>query len=556
MTVSPTDEEILATWHGAEAPLLPVLHAFVARDGWLTEPALNAIATGLDIPLVELFGTVTFYHHLPRAESDLGPRICDGTVCRLHGSQQLLAEHPGARAMPCPGRCDEPIPILVEGRVLRALPGQKAEPATSPLPPVNPDGLPEVVFAGVREPGRSRISGYRRGGGYQALERAVLHMSPDAVRAEITQSGLAGRGGAGFPTGRKWDTVAGAPGATKYVVANADEGEPGCFKDRALMDHDPHAVLEGMALAAYATGAATGIIYLRFEYPDTHVTLERAIAEAREAGLLGREILGSRFSFDVEVRRGAGAYICGEETALLESLEGKRPFPRERPPFPATHGLHQLPTVVQNVETLCAVAPILRHGPDWYRSLGRNGQAGTKIISVSGDVQQPGNYEVPLGFPLRRLLEVWAGGARPGRKLTAFTMAGLSGGILGGDAFDVTLDEPSVRAAGSMLGAAGIMVFDDSRDLLHVAETMAEFFADESCGKCFPCRIGTQRLRERLNGEYLGAETDQELDELSSAMRQLSACGLGQAAPLVVEGLRRYFPALWDQHVRSSSPGR
>jgi NADH-quinone oxidoreductase subunit F len=354
--------------------------------------------------------------------------------------------------------------------------------------------------------------------------------------------------------------VAEADGEPKTVVCNADEGEPGCFKDRALMDHDPFALLEGMALAAHATGATLGFIYLRYEYPDTQRILEDAIQAAEQAGYLGRAILGrDGFDFRVLVRRGAGAYICGEETSLLNSLEGKHPFPRNRPPFPVTHGYENRPTVVNNVETLCSVPPIVREGPEWYRGLGRGEHAGTKVISLSGDVRRPGNYEVPMGLPLATLIDEWAGGPEEGRTVQAVTMAGLSGGFLAGDDLGrVTLDEPSIRSRGSFLGAGGIMVFDDSRDMVDVAHVAMEFFAEESCGKCFPCRIGTHRLTERLNGggpRELAQWID-EVTDLSETMKRTSACGLGQAAPLITDSLLRYFPEQVERHVRTGARAR
>ena len=376
-------------------------------------------------------------------------------------------------------------------------------------------------------------------------------MSPGEVIDGIDARGFAGRGGAGFPTGRKWRAVADAPGGPKTIVCNADEGEPGCFKDRVLMDHDPHGTIEGMALAAYATGAVRGFIYLRYEYPETFDILEGAIAEAEAAGLLGDGILGTDFAFDLMVRRGAGAYICGEETSLLNSLEGTHPFPRNRPPFPVTHGYENLPTVVNNVETLASAPPIVVHGADWYRGLGLGDHAGTKVISLSGDIARPGNYEVPIGLPLRDLLHVLAGGPLPGRTIQAVTMAGLSGGFLAGADLDVTLDEPSIRSKGSFLGAGGIMVFDDSRDMIRVTRESMEFFAEESCGKCFPCRIGTQRRVERLEGDgprSVEAWVD-EVTDLNEVMKKTSACGLGQAAPLLTESLIRYFPDRVRRHV-------
>lgn len=319
------------------------------------------------------------------------------------------------------------------------------------------------------------------------------------------------------------------------------------------MDYDPHAVLEGMILAAYATGATRGFIYLRYEYPETFGILERAIGEAEEAGFLGDGILGSETSLRIYVRRGAGAYICGEETSLLNSLEGKHPFPRNRPPYPVTHGYEDLPTVVNNVETLATVPQIVRKGSEWYRGLGVDGHAGTKVISLSGDIQRPGNYEAPMGFSLSTLLDEWAGGAHEGRSIQAVTMAGLSGGFLAGSDLEVTLDEPSIRSRESFLGAGGIMVFDDSRDMVEVSRMAMEFFAEESCGKCFPCRIGTQRLMERLSGEAGPKELSgwvDEVNDLGATMKAICACGLGTAAPLITESLLRYFPDQVARHVQ------
>jgi NADH:ubiquinone oxidoreductase subunit F (NADH-binding) len=290
---------------------------------------------------------------------------------------------------------------------------------------------------------------------------------------------------------------------------------------------------------------------LRYEYPETAKILETALEEALTAGLLGADARGPGQPFALYVRRGAGAYICGEETSLLNSLEGSHPFPRNRPPFPVTHGFENLPTVVNNVETLASIPHILRNGAEWYSGLGIGEHAGTKVISLSGDIARPGNYEVPMGFSLQTLLEEWAGGPHDGRSIQAVTMAGLSGGFLAGEDLDVTLDEPSIRARGSFLGAGGIMVFDDSRDMVEVAHGAMEFFADESCGKCFPCRIGTRRLTERLNGggpDTL-AEWVDEVTDISETMKQTSACGLGMAAPLITESLLRYFPEQVAQHV-------
>lgn len=543
---TPTDDELIERWRDAPAPLLPLLHAFHDRDGHLGEAALRAVAKGLRIPLADLYGTVTFYHHFARQPpGQSAPRVCDGPVCRMHGAQALLQALPGATPMPCAGRCDAPIPVLVGAEVRVGRTAATLEPTPSPLPPPYPGDTGECVLAGLRTPGRATLAGYRATGGYEALT-AARRGPPAQILDVVARSGLAGRGGAGFPTGRKWQAVADAPGGPKTIVCNADEGEPGCFKDRALMDHDPHALVEGMAIAAVATGATRGFVYLRYEYPETLAILERAIDEATAAGLLE--------GLDLCVRRGAGAYVCGEETSLLSSLEGKHPFPRNRPPFPVTHGYEGRPTVVNNVETLCAVAPILRHGAAWYQGLGLGAHAGTKVISLSGDVARPGNYEVPIGLPLRSLLHDWAGGPAPGRTIQAVTMAGLSGGLLGPDALDVTLDEPCLRSRGSFLGAGGIMVFDDTRDMVALAHEAMEFFAHESCGKCFPCRIGTTRLRERLDPHAPSGPRDlptwtAEVTDIGDAMKATSACGLGTAAPLITDSLLRHFPDQVARHL-------
>ena len=552
-----TDNDLIAKWRDEPAPLLPLLHAFHERDGFLSETTLRAVSAGLRIPLADLYGTVTFYHHFSRSEGGRDrPRVCDGPVCKLKGSDALLAELDGATAMPCAGRCDEPIPVLRGGEQLVGLPGSELRASPTPIPLPNPGGLEECCFAHLRTPGRATLQGYRESGGYAALARAVRESTPAAVLDQIDASGLAGRGGAGFPTGRKWRAVADAAGAPKTIVCNADEGEPGCFKDRVLMDYDPHAVLEGMALAAFATGATRGFVYLRYEYPHTQAILEQAIAEARAANLVGAGILGTDFDFEPTVRRGAGAYICGEETSLLNSLEGKHPFPRNRPPYPVTHGYEDKPTAVNNVETLVSVPPILVHGADWYRGLGLGEHAGTKIISLSGDVQRPGNYEVPIGFPLRTLVLDWAGGPGPGRSVQAVTMAGLSGGFVAD--LDVTLDEPCLRSRGSFLGAGGVMVFDDTRDMLEIARQAMSFFAHESCGKCFPCRIGTQRLTERLGGQGPRdpEEWKTEVHDIGHTMAAVSACGLGIAAPLITESLLRDFPERVDAHLKQTRGAR
>ena len=555
---SESNAALISRWKDEPAPLLPLLHDFHNRDGYLSEETIRDVAEGLGIPLAELFGTVTFYHHFSReAPGKSAPRVCTGNICCLHGGNELLEslKEDGATPMPCAGRCDDMIPVIIDDKAFVGKTKDSLVHRATPMPAENPGGITECVFSQIREEGRSTLDGYRATGGYAALEKA-LKGTPGEVIETVSESKLAGRGGAGFPTGFKWKAVADAPGDPKCIVCNADEGEPGCFKDRTIMDHDPFAVIEGMTLAAFATGAPLGFIYLRYEYPETEAILENAIEDARANGLLGENILGSGLTFHLYVRRGAGAYICGEEGSLLNSLEGKHPFPRNKPPFPVTHGFNDKPTAVNNVETLASVPHIVANGAEWYQGLGLGDLAGTKVISLSGDVQRPGNFEVPFGLPLNTLIHEWAGGPPEGRTVQAVTMAGLSGGFVGGDLSEITLDDGCLKSRGSFLGAGGIMVFDDSRNMVEAAHNAMEFFAHESCGKCFPCRIGTQRITERLNGATPNLTHEEwlaEINDIGSTMKSTSACGLGMAAPHVTESLVRYFPEQVEAHLSKES---
>jgi len=546
MVIAENDLDLINRWKDEPAPLLPVLHAFHDRDGYLSDEALRTISKSLQIPLADLYGTVTFYHHFSRNPGGLEtPRVCTGNICCLHGAHDILQDlkDQGSEAseMPCSGRCDAYVPVLQGHQTISGTTAQNLQAHPSPLPPEYPGSYQEALFAQIREPGRNSLKNYP----FEALEK-VLASTPTQIIETITASKLAGRGGAGFPTGLKWKAVADCDRHPKSIVCNADEGEPGCFKDRALMDYDPFALIEGMIIAGYATGANRGFIYLRYEYPETNALLEKCLAECYQENLLGKDVLGSGFEFQLYLRRGAGAYICGEEGSLLNSLEGKHPFPRNKPPFPVTHGFEDKPTAVNNVETLCAVPKIIQNGPDWYQSLGLGEHAGTKLISLSGDILRPGNYEIPIGLPLKTLLYDWAGGPLEGRSIQAVTMAGLSGGFLGHQILDtLTLDDPCIRSHGSFLGAGGIMVFDDTRDMVKAAHDAMSFFAHESCGKCFPCRIGTQRLTERLGGEIKNLSPENwvtEVNEIGETMKATSACGLGMAAPHITESLQKYFP--------------
>ncbi|MDG1670064.1 MAG: NADH-ubiquinone oxidoreductase-F iron-sulfur binding region domain-containing protein [Akkermansiaceae bacterium] len=546
-----TNEELIEQWKNEPAPLLPLLHAFHDRDGYLSDDALRAVSDGLKTPLADLYGTVTFYHHFSRTPGGLeAPRVCTGNICCMRGGNEILetlkSQGQAATEMPCSGRCDEPVPVLTGHTTLAGTSADNLKPTPSPIPSPYPGENEECLFSNIRKEGHNTLEGYQANGGFSALTKTLSNATPEDVIETITASKLAGRGGAGFPTGIKWNAVAECDRHPKSIVCNADEGEPGCFKDRTLMDYDPYALIEGMIIAGFATGAPRGFIYLRYEYPETNALLERCLAEALEAGLLGNNIQDSGFTFHLYVRRGAGAYICGEEGSLLNSLEGKHPFPRNKPPFPVTHGFEDKPTAVNNVETLCAVPHIINRGAEWYQSLGLGEHPGTKLISLSGDIKRPGNYEVPIGLPLKTLLYDWAGGPLEGRSVQAVTMAGLSGGFLGHQILDdLTLDDPCIRSHGSFLGAGGIMVFDDTRDMVKAAHDAMAFFAHESCGKCFPCRIGTQRLTERLSSEPNNLSHEawtEEVNDIGEAMKATSACGLGMAAPNVTESLQKYFP--------------
>ena len=409
----------------------------------------------------------------------------------------------------------------------------------------------------IPHPGRPTpvmLEEYRQEGGYRGWEKALREMSPDEVVEEVKASGLRGRGGAGFPCGAKWGFVPKVPGP-KYLACNADESEPGTFKDREIMEVEPHMLLEGVAIACYAIGAGDAFIYIRGEYVTAADRLEAAIAEAERAGLVGRNVLGTGFDLRVHVFRGAGAYICGEETALLESLEGRRPMPRSRPPFPAVEGLYRRPTVINNVETLANVPHILRNGQGWYQTIGvppKN--TGPKIFCLSGRVVRPGNYELPLGaITFRELIEEYGGGVPDGREVKGVLPAGASAPILTADKLDTKLDYDSVQAAGSMLGSASLIVLDDTVCIVRAAARMEEFFRHESCGKCTPCREGTAWLHKILVRIEAGRGSEADLDLLMSLSGEITGkvlCALGDFATSPVTATIRQFRDEYLEHVR------
>ncbi len=404
--------------------------------------------------------------------------------------------------------------------------------------------------AGIVDP--ESIEDYILYDGFQALGKALTEMAPKDVIAEIEKSGLQGRGGAGFPTGRKWSFVASTPGSPKYVICNADESEPGTFKDRLILEGDPFSIIEAMTIAGYAIGSHDGYIYIRGEYPLAYRRIEKAIGLAEAHGLLGHHIFGTEFSFHIHPHAGAGAYICGEETALIESLEGKRGMPRPRPPYPTTYGLFGKPTVVNNVETLANVPPILRNGAVWYREVGSPKSTGTKVYTMLGNVNFTGLIEVPMGITLREVIEIYGRGMKDGKKLKLVQTGGSSGTIAPASLQDTPMDFDSFRNAGLSLGSGALLVCDEDTCVVDLAKVILRFFRNECCGKCTPCRIGTLRLYEIMTEVSEGTARLSDLEsmrKISEAMSEVSNCGLGQTASTALRDILRYFRPEVEAHI-------
>ena len=404
---------------------------------------------------------------------------------------------------------------------------------------------------GVIDP--ENIDEYLAFDGYKALEKALTSMTREQVIDEILKSGLRGRGGGGFPTGLKWKFTYSSQADQKYVACNADEGDPGAFMDRSVLEGDPHCVLEAMAIAGYAIGASEGYIYVRAEYPIAVKRLEIAIAQAHEYGLLGENIFGTGFNFDIKIRLGAGAFVCGEETALMRSIEGKRGEPTPRPPFPAVKGLFAKPTMLNNVETYANVAQIILKGADWFASMGTEKSKGTKVFALGGKINNTGLVEVPMGTPLRTIIYDIGGGIPNGKKFKAVQTGGPSGGCLPAELLDTPVDYDNLIAAGSMMGSGGMIVMDEDNCMVDIARFFLDFTVDESCGKCTPCRVGTRRMLEILerivNGK--GEEGDIErLDELANTIKSTALCGLGQTAPNPVLSTLKFFRSEYEAHIR------
>jgi NADH-quinone oxidoreductase subunit F len=548
--------------------LLPALHALNDHVGWISRPALDEVTRRLDLGPATAFGVASFYAMLsttPRPPTVA--YVCDDVPCRLGGAVERIEAlrarlgPPGAprdgavwESSPCLGLCDFAPAALVAGRAVHVSgPDVVADSLTGAVaarraqgspPPAGPPPRPHVAASGAA-PLLGRVlagadaldwDAYATTGGLAALNEA-RRLGPPGVLAAMKASRLSGRGGAAFPAATKWEAVAQHPTKPRYVVVNADESETGTFKDRILLEWDPYAVLEGAAIAAYACGAEAIFVYIRGEYRHGYERLAAAIREAERRGMFGGLLFGGDTRISVDLRRGAGAYICGEETALLNSIEGKRGEPRSKPPFPVHHGLFGRPTVINNVETLACVPAILTGGADAFRALGTPDSPGTKLFSVSGHVRRPGVYEVPSGTPLRALVDL-AGGVRPGHRLRAIQCGGAAATMLTPEDLDLPLSGEGLRPRGATVGSGAIVVLDETADVLDVVRRGAEFFAHESCGQCVPCRVGTQRQVELLARLAGGEDVSGLLGEVASAMRDASICGLGQtAASMVQSGL-------------------
>jgi NADH-quinone oxidoreductase subunit F len=578
----PADDHLARGGHTTRSKrdlLLPVLHGLQDGVGWISRGGLEYACRRLNVPPAEAYGVASFYDRFALDEQPpLSVAVCDDIACKCAGADELCRDlearfgpagsAKGAAAWhrsPCLGLCDRAPAAHIErygaggahaeGRlapasvdsvaaVLRggAWPSAPHPVGSSPRAPGAPGewggSLPKLLRRiGVVDP--ESIDSYRAAGGYAALRRA-LELGPEAVIREVTEAKLLGRGGAAFPTGRKWDAVARAPVRPHHLVCNADESEPGTFKDRVLMEGDPFAIVEAMTIAAIATGCEHGYLYVRTEYPVARRRIENAIAQARAHDYLGDDVAGSGLRFDIEVRRGAGAYICGEETALFNSIEGKRGEPRNKPPFPVQVGLFGKPTLVNNVETLVNVLDIMSSGGAAFVSTGTPDSTGTRLFCLSGHVKHPGVYEVAMGTTLRALIGL-AGGLLDGRSLRAVLLGGAAGSFVTERQLDVPLSFEGTRAIGATLGSGAVIVLDDTADVEATLLRIARFFRHESCGQCVPCRVGTKRQEEilhRLLVERQMAHRDDDialLADIAQAMRDASICGLGQTAASAIQ---------------------
>jgi NADH-quinone oxidoreductase subunit F len=568
------DAHISLGGHAARARrhlLLPVLHAIQDGTGWISPGALDYVCARLTVPPAEAYGVASFYalfRTTPAPRSVV--HVCDDIACRIGGAEQLCADlerQYGAECTetgsngtgvtwqrsPCLGQCDRGSAAMIqragpqpERVVLAPAEPEQLRPSSVTTPGSAAESLPPLVPQADRDRAALRLlrrvgqvdpaslDSYRAARGYEMLRRAVS-IGPQGVLRELKDARLLGRGGAAFPISIKWEAVGTSPIRPHYVICNADESEPGTFKDRVLMEHDPFALLEALTIMGYVCGAEQGYIYIRGEYPRAESRLRHAVQQARRRGFLGEDVMGEGFAFDIEVRRGAGAYIAGEETALINSIEGKRAEPRNKPPFPAQVGLFGKPTAVNNVETLLCVPEILRIGGPAFARIGTESSTGTRLFCLSGCVARPGLYEHEFGITLRQVIDA-AGGVRGGRPLQAALLGGAAGSFVGPDALDTPLTFEGVRGIGATLGSGVVLVLDDTVDVTGLLQRMAQFFRDESCGQCVPCRLGTVRQEELIGRLARGAplgSAEQELTllaDIGAVARDASICGLGQTA--------------------------
>jgi NADH-quinone oxidoreductase subunit F len=535
--------------------LLPTLHAVNDRIGWISRGSINYIAQQLDVAPAEIYGVASFYALFSTTERPKRQvHVCIDLACRAMGGLKEDQLPEGTHPSPCLGTCERAPAVLVieAGNPTRhevlapATPVQinalakggwpETEATVVSATPQAQDASSTLVLLGrIGKVDPLSISDYQKHGGFDALRKAI-QLGASGVIDEVNTSGLVGRGGAAFPTGRKWGAVAGQPAFPHYSICNADESEPGTFKDRVVMEGDPFALVEAMIIASFATGSEQGFIYLRGEYPRAIRNVQNAIDESKKHGFLGVDILGSGFNFDLTIVRGAGAYICGEETAIFNSIEGYRGEPRNKPPFPVEVGVFGKPTLVNNVETLVNVLSIVKDGGGAYAALGTDGSKGRKLFCLSGAVAKPGIYEVEFGITLRQLIDL-GGGMRDGSTLQAILLGGAAGGFVGPNDLDLPLTMEATRAAGSSLGSGVVMVLDQSVDMVDQLRRIAAFFRDESCGQCVPCRVGTVRQEEIVSRLAKGVQTQdiELLRELGTVMRDASICGLGQTANSAID---------------------
>lgn len=530
------------------------------RFGYLPTEELKDLARKIDVPLYRLHGVASFYPHFrltPPPKADVS--VCQDMSCHLRDAgglrtrlqerlQNLSGSEVTVRGVSCLGRCDQAPAIAVNDHIYTRLTEAQIE-----------EMIRDVVSQGVLpEPARSRrgiacaSDPYAPGEQYGVVRRLVQSREWNSTLELLKSSGLRGLGGAGFPTESKWQLVRQAAGPEKYIVCNADESEPGTFKDRFILTHVPHLVIEGMILAGLLTGARKGILYIRHEYQEQEKILDQEILRCRQERLVGPSLLGTELEFELELFVSPGGYICGEESALLEAIEGKRAEPRNKPPFPVQQGLWNKPTVINNVETFANVPPILMRGVDWYKAQGAGGSYGLKFIGVSGDVVRPGVYEVPMGTPVSELIFGEAGGVLGGKKLKAFAPSGPSSGYLPASMAGVKLDFKALAEAGSMLGSGALVVCAEGTCMLDMALNATKFFRNESCGKCVPCRVGSEKMVELLTGwtQGLGSAGDLALiDELSEALRLTSICGLGQVVPAPIASVLKHFREEVEAHI-------